>query len=280
MSTAVTTSTPANPSPAPSAGKNVRRLSPLYATDIYYSYFDRGQTSMTVGYEDGSTHKFELLKRYEDKDTGFVAASFISRDDGHAVLLYKGMDRPFSDQGGGRFRFLKHVWTIAQGHMSGTSDEHKKAEEAYFDTMNNPQVKDMEIGGFSMGTMFSNYIAAKYDAKATVFADLGISDHQLAQIFNERAKNEPGSPAPEHGLDTMIQKMRENVTVLKMKGDLLPQIFALGASRGKIIDLDRGPEADPEGIEHNAGIYSNRAGLVEAAMGLPVLLRGFAPALG
>jgi len=275
MST-VTPSASANAFPASAADKNVRRLSPLYATDLYYSYFDKGQTSMSVAYEDGSAHKFELLKRYEDKDTGFIAASFINRDDGHAVLLYKGMDRPFSDQGGGRFRFLKHVWTIAQGHMNGYSAEHKNAENAYFETMNNPAVKDMEIGGFSMGTMFSNYLAAKYDAKATVFADLGISDRQLAQIFNERAKNEPTSVAPAHGLDTMIQKMRENVTVLKMKGDLLPQIFALGASRGRIIDIDHGPE-DPGGIEHNPAIYSNRAEIIEASLGLPNFIRGLVP---
>jgi hypothetical protein len=280
MSTTAASTSPANISPAPVADKNVRRLNPLYATDIYHSYFDKGQTSATVGYEDGSTHKYELLKRYEDKDTGFVAASFISRDDGHAILLYKGMDKPFSDQGGGHFRFLKHIWTIAQGHMDGYSPQHKKAEEAYFETMKNPAVKDMEIGGFSMGTMFSNYIAAKHDAKATVFADLGISDHQLAQIFNERSQNQPAAVPASHGLDTMIQKMRDNVTVLKMKGDLLPQIFALGASRGKIIDLDRGPNPDPQGIEHNPAIYTNRAELVEAAMGLPVFLRGFAPAMG
>ncbi len=276
----MTQSSTANLSPAPAADKNVRRLSPLYVTDLYYSYFDKGQTSMTVAYEDGTAHKFELLKHYKDPDTGFDAASFISRDDGHAIVLYKGMDFPFRDQGGGHFRFLKHIWTIAQGHMNGYSGEHKKAEEAYFETMNNPAVKDMEIGGFSMGTMFSNYLAAKYDAKATVFADLGISDRQLAQIFNERAQNQPAAVAPEHGLDTMIQKMRENVTVLKMKGDILPQIFSLGASRGKIIDLDRGPEPDPGGIEHNPAIYSNRAEIVEASMGLPNLLRRLAPALG
>lgn len=264
MSTDMSTSSPATVSPAPVADKNIRRLNPLYATDIYHSYFDKGQTSVNVGYEDGSTHTFELLKRYEDKKTGFVAASFINREDGHAVLLYKGMDKPFSNQGGGHFRFLKHVWTIAQGHMDGYSAEHKKAEEAYFETMNNPAVKDMEIGGFSMGTMFSNYMAARHDAKATVFADLGISDRQLAQIFNERAQNQPGAVAPAYGLDRMIEKMRENVTVLKMKGDLLPQIFALGASRGRIIDLDRGPEPDPDGIQHNMEVYSNRADLIEA----------------
>src|ERR1700743_17465 len=107
--------------------KNIRRIDPLYTTDIYYSYFDHRQTSINVPYADGSGHKFELPKRYEAPKTGFVGASCINREDGHAILLYKGMDVPFSDQGGGHFRFLKDIWTIAQGHFSGTSAQYIKA---------------------------------------------------------------------------------------------------------------------------------------------------------
>jgi hypothetical protein len=244
-------------------GKNIRRIDPLYTTDIYYSYFDHGQTSVNVPYGDGTGHKFDLLKRYEDPKTGFVGASFINKDDGHAILLYKGMDVPFRDQGGGHFRFLKDIWTIAQGHLNGASAQHEKAEQAYLETIGNPGVRDMEVAGFSMGTIFTNYMAAKYGAKGTVFADLGIADSALEKLFNQRAENKALGVHPAYILNEMEDQMRDNVVVLKMKADLLPRIFALGPSRGRSIDLDAGPEADPDGIHHSAGIYLNQAGKID-----------------
>ena len=240
--------------------KNIRRIDPLYTTDIYYSYFDHGQTAVNVPYGDGTGHKFELLKRYEDPKTGFVGASFINKEDGHAILLYKGMDVPFSDQGGGRFRFLKDIWTIAQSHLSGESAQQTKADEAYLETRNNPAVKDMEVAGFSMGTIFTNHVAAKYGAKGTVFADLGIADSTLEEIFNQQAHgSKPVGVHPAYVLNEMEDQMRDNVVVLKMKADLLPRIFALGPSRGRSVDLDAGPKADPDGIHHSAGIYLGQA---------------------
>lgn len=194
---------------------------------------------------------FERLSTLNDPKTGFRGDVMIDRASGHAIILYKGMDVPFKDEGNGRFAFLRDVFTAAQSWFrGGLNQQTPLAERLYLETLRNPAIKSIQTVGFSLGTLHVNYIAAKYGVHGTVVSDLGIADHGLTKIFNNSA----------HGvLEKAKQELHKNVTVLRMGFDLIPRLFGAGPSRGNVIDLDEGLLPDLSGLTHLANIYSIKA---------------------
>jgi predicted alpha/beta-fold hydrolase len=135
----------------------------------------------------------------------------------------------------------------------------KQAEQVYLETLNSPQVKSLEVAGFSMGSMFANHLAARFGAQSTVMADLGISDSAMKRDFNARARTQPENAIfANYSLNQMNQEMRRNVVTLSLGFDILPKIFAVGQRRGREIDLDPN-EADTSGIRHSVSIYRENA---------------------
>ncbi|MDB5492601.1 MAG: hypothetical protein JWO78_2450 [Micavibrio sp.] len=225
-------------------------INPLAAPALYsLHYGKKHQDSVTVLAHDGSLMALEKLAHLEDKRTGFYADVMIDRSQGHAVILYKGMDVPFKNEGNGRTGFLRDAFTAAQSLITGAKNwQTPFAEKIYLDTINNPDVKSVEVVGFSLGTLHANYIAAKYGVKGTVLADLGIANRGLKNIFNDNARD----------VDAAKNHLKNNLTDLRME---LDPVSWLGffRHRGNVIGLDRGRNPDPEGILHLSENYNKNA---------------------
>lgn len=238
--------------------KNRRLFNALAAPELYTRHFTERQDHITMRQGIGLSRKnwqFETLSEIDNKDTGLRASVLIDRASGHAIVMYKGMDVPLQDEGNGRFAFLKDAKTAIQSWFNdGTNQQTAQAEQLYLDTVNNPDVKTVEVIGFSLGTLHANYVTAKYDAKGTVLADLGLSKDGLTKIFNERASNDNS-----FSLSSLKNNMAENMTVLRLKADIVPALFGEGPSRGKVIDLDRGDYPDLKGLSHLSSIYNRSA---------------------
>lgn len=226
-------------------------LNPLTAPALYSDHYgDKKRDSLTVVGQDGSLIRLDLLSKHEDKRTGFRGDVMIDKATGHAIIIFKGMDVPLRNEGNGRSGFLRDTFTAAQALISGGKNwQTPLAEKLYQDTLNNPEVKSIEVVGFSLGTLHANYIAAKYGVKGTVLADLGIANRGLKDIFNNNAENV--SSAKTH--------LKTNLTILDMK---LDPVSWLGFFRhhGKVIGLDLGGEPDAKGIQHLARNYAANAG--------------------
>lgn len=231
-----------------------RAINPLNAPELYYRYFSKYERSIAIGARPGDQEKlwrFEHLSTLDDRHSGFRGDVMIDRASGHAIILYKGMDIPFKDEGRGRLGFLRGAFAAAQAWITGgINHQTPYAEKLYLDTLKHPDVRSVQTVGFSLGTLHVNYIAAKYGVPGTVVSDLGFGGGGLRHVFNKSA----------HGtIDGVKAGLQKNVTVLRMEFDLIPRLFGCGESRGKIIDLDEGRLPDLWGLAHLANIYSIKA---------------------
>lgn len=239
--------------------KNLKLFSPLNAPELYLRHFNNQEDIIDIPSDGAESRdwRFETLSEVNDPRTGFKASVVLDRDSGHAIVLYKGMDRPLKDEGSGRFSFLHDAFAAAQAMVNGgVNRQTRQAENIYRDTLNHPDVNSLEVIGFSLGSLHANYVSAKYGAKGTVIADLSLPQNGLTALFNERARNDPGQDLTVQQLE---QNMSENLTVLRLRADLVPTIFGMGPSRGQVIELDEGPRPNLRGLGHLAAIYNQSA---------------------
>lgn len=227
-------------------------LNPLTAPALYSRHFGKKEDTITAVAQNGSLMKLEMLSSLVDNKTGFRGDVMIDKSTGHAIILYKGMDVPLRNEGNGRTGFLRDAFTAAQALISGGRNQQTPfAEKLYLDTVNNPDVKSVEVVGFSLGTLHTNYIAAKYGVKGTVLADLGLANRGLKEIFNNNAAD----------VDTAKSNLKNNLTILSMK---LDPVSWLGTFRhqGKVVDLDQGHAPDLKGAQHLAKNYDENAEII------------------
>jgi hypothetical protein len=225
-------------------------INPLAAPALYSLHFgEKHKDSLTILGKNGKLIRLDMLSHLEDKRTGFYGDVMIDKSTGHAVILFKGMDVPLKDEGNGRTGFLRDTFTAAQALVTGAKNwQTPFAEKLYQDTINNPDVKSVEVVGFSLGTLHANYIAAKYGVKGTVLANIGIANRGLKSIFNDSA--EDVSAAKLH--------LNNNLTDLRMA---LDPVSWLGIFRhyGTVIGIDKGNAPDLKGAEHLAKNYAENA---------------------
>ena len=226
-------------------------INPLTAPALYSRHFGaKREDTITTVNRDGQLMKLEMLSHLDDPKSGFYGDVMIDKATGHAIILYKGMDVPLRNEGNGRTGFLRDAFVAAQTWFTGARNMQTPfAEKLYLDTRKNPDVKSVEVIGFSLGTLHANYIAAKYGVPATVLADLGIGDKGLRSIFNKSAANDA---------EIAEKNLKNNLTVLRMGMDMVP-LFGAGPHRGTVIDLDTGRAPDASGITHLASIYNKKA---------------------
>lgn len=231
-----------------------RSINPLSAPEIYYRHFSDHENVIEIPPTLGSYDqpwRFELLSSTNDPRTGFTGDVMIDRQSGHAVILYKGMDVPFRDEGNGRMGFLRDSFTAAQAWWRGGPNwQTPLAEKVYLDTIKHPEVKSVEVVGFSLGTLHVNCMTAKYGVKGTVLSDLGITDRGIKNLFNRKAAGD---------VEGAVSNLKKNLTVLRMALDLIPPLFGVSEHRGRVVQLDDGDFPNLSGIFHRARTYSEKA---------------------
>ena len=216
---------------------NARVIEPLYVPELYTRHFDGGENTLMVpAGKDGRAEKYEFLRRIDDPKTSFFASVLLNKETGHAIILYKGMDKPFVNEGGGTMGFATDAKVAFQAALGGMNSQTKDAEKAFVETRNDPRVKSLELVGYSIGSLHMNYMAAKYGAVGTNIADMGISTSLLTSVFNRESRvgMRPGYTLPE-----ISKAMQERVTTLTMRADFLPRSFAASGPRGRETVLDK-----------------------------------------
>jgi len=89
--------------------------------------------------------------------------------------------------------------------------------------------ESVEIVGYSLGTMLANDMAARFDARATNIADIGLPDVK-------------GRDGQSLYTDALLQNVRENVVSLAMPGD--PYLETAGKVHGTVHTLKAPPATE------------------------------------
>lgn len=244
---------------------NFRQMEPLYAPELYYRHFDGGEKSILVPQRgQDQPRQYDFYRRFDDPASSFSGAAFINRETGHAILMYKGMDKPFFDEGSGRTGFMKDAKVALQASSGTDNVQTQAAERAYLDIANDPNVKSMELVGYSIGSLHMNYMAAKHGAVGTNLADMGMPSSVLASQFNEAVA---GGGGQTHSQQEIAEAMQNRVTTLTMRADVLPRAFAASAPLGKENILDA-QGLNWMGVTHVPMFYAKEAGKIMDESGL------------
>jgi hypothetical protein len=221
--------------------KNVSVLHPLFSPDFYKQAMEARAPVVQIG-----KTQYNALQRIDDSKTGFDAASYINPETGHAVLVFRGTNFPWPRQGASFSAFWKDFKAVMANNLGLGSKQLSQADHAYLDLMKNPDVKSVELVGYSLGTFYVNYLSAKYGARGTTIADLGLSGNMLRSMFNEKA------------LDGVYDRLRDRTVNLVLKDDLIVRMFSASPHMGRQIDLDTHQVSDYAATIHFVDVYLDK----------------------
>lgn len=217
----------------PRLAQNLRMIEPLAAPEAYYNHFDGGQNTLRIPHADGSSAEYRLHTRHDFRGSSMSAVVLRNPDNGHAIIMFKGADLPGRNEGAGRMGFVGDVRVAFQSRRGEENHQTRDAEQAFLTTARDPQIRSLEMVGYSIGSIHANYMAARHGAVGTNMADMGLAQGVLTHAFNERSE---GRPVP---VDQIDQTMRENIVSLGMRADFLPRQFAGSEPRGSVVVLDQ-----------------------------------------
>lgn len=163
------------------ADKNIRLLNPLAAPDLYYNFYDATAAEVVVTTpETGEQSTYQLVANINDEESGFHAKVIMDPDTAHYILLLKGMDMPGRDEGAGANGFLQDISDLkGQSLHTCISNQVMAAEGTFLDLLQDPNVKSLEVIGYSIGSIPANYYASVYGAQVTNIADLGVPGTEI-----------------------------------------------------------------------------------------------------
>ena len=226
------------------ADKNSRILNPLATPDLYYEFYDKAATEVIIKHSDSDVSEtYKLVDNINDAESGFHAKIIHNPDTGHYVMLNKGMDMPGRDEGSGKIGFSKDIGDLkGQSLQACISDQVLAAESAYLDLLQDPNVKSLEVVGYSVGSIPANYQASVYGAEVTNIADLGVSgsDEGSMQNFLAHTFNWCGNGFSPGASGEFGKNLEDNVVGLSIRADAMGGfIGSVGNKYGEQIVLDR-----------------------------------------
>ncbi len=249
------------------ADKNVRLLNPLAAPDLYFELYDNAAKRVTItDPETNEAQNYELVANVNNPETSSHFKVIKNPDTGHHVLIGKGMDLLGRNEGAGALKGVyEDLWQQENAEDDGCiTGQVIDGEKAYLELLQNPDVKSIEVIGYSIGSIPANYLASVYDAKITNIADLGVPhtgrDEALgfqkwtAENFNVCAKGMfPGA----HG--EFKDNLNQNTIGLALRGDTMGgALGGVGLRFGEQIVLDKG-DLNWLGFAHVPQIYADSA---------------------
>lgn len=211
------------------------RVPALYSELFYGTWRD------SAGAIDAGGMRFRAYRQFDDSDSGLSGFVLLDDASGHALVLFKGMERPFSERDslGGLFTDLGGVLAAKFGTGNG---QIPRADDAYTEALCEELVQSVELVGYSMGSQIANYLAVKYGAYAVVFGDMGLD----STLLERHSRGD---------LPAARAQAREHVVSLALRGDWLVKAFGVGEVVGTVVDL---PGA-LAGVLHQPEVYANAA---------------------
>jgi hypothetical protein len=216
-------------------------IDPLRVPALYDALFYGRRSDPLAAIEvDGA--RLRPYKEIDDPDTGLQGFVLLDEASRHALILFKGMDRPFAEHGGLGGVFTDLGGVLAAKFGTGNS-QFPRADNAYTEALCDTRIESIELVGYSMGSQIANYLAVKYGARGVVFGDMGLD----ATLLKRYAAN--GNP------EAARQQAREHIVSLALSGDLLVKMFGVGDVVGTVVELPGGLA----GVFHQPEIYANAA---------------------
>lgn len=228
-----------DPTP-PELAKQRGAIDPLRVPALYTELF-YGDRRDPLAALDAGGMRLRPYRQFDHPDSGLSGFVLLDDASGHALVLFKGMDRPFAqrDSLGGALTDLGGV--LAAKFGTGNA-QIPRADDAYTEALCEEAVKSIELVGYSMGSQIANYLAVKYGAYAVVFGDMGLD----AKLLGRHAQGDPKAARA---------RAREQVISLSLSGDLVVNVFGVGEVVGTVVKL---PGA-LAGVFHQPEVYANAA---------------------
>lgn len=211
------------------------RMPALYSA-VFYGDHDDPLAAFVV---DGA--QFRPYRRFDNRESGLSGLVLLDDSSGHALILFKGMDRPFAERGGWG-GVLTDLGGVLSAKFGTGNSQLFQAEGAYTEALCEEAIKSIEMVGYSMGSQIANYLATKYGAYGVVFGDMGLD----TGLFKHYARGD---------LQAAWAQARERVVSLSLSGDLIVSIFGVGGVVGTVVKLPGGLA----GVLHQPEIYAEAA---------------------
>lgn len=214
----------------------IRHSDPLFVPAAYLQASqETPPDTITMNY-DGQTDPVTLARDAElqvaDEETGMAASVFVD-ENGHAVIFIKGMDMK-EDQ------MVRDAATVVMGDVKGVLNPQVATAAALYADVSE-KYDSVEVVGYCLGTLSTNYLAAHMGAKVTNIADLGA---------NPELKDPDGNIVYDAAA---IENLGNNVVTLHFDKDPFNH-FQANARHGTIIEL---PYVQPEQSDIIASLGDN-----------------------
>lgn len=209
---------------------------PALYSEVFYGDSDHMQAVFTV-----DDMRFRRYRQFDDPESGLSGVVILDETSGHAVILFKGMDRPFAEQGG-LIGVLTDIGGVLHAKFGTGNSQLPRADAAYTEALCEAVIKSIEMVGYSMGSQIANYLAVTYGATGVVFADMGL-DPALVRLHAG------------DNLQAVRDQARRRIVSLSLSGDLVVKVFGVGEPIGEVVKLPGGLSD----LLHQPEIYARAA---------------------
>lgn len=217
-------------------------IDPLEVPALYSElFYGRHPDSLAALFQaDGMS--FRRYRQFDHPDSGLSGFVLLDDASGHALVLFKGMDRPFAERDGGLGGALTDLGGVLAAKFGTGNGQFPRADDAYTEALCEEAIKSIQLVGYSMGSQIANYLAVKYGAYAVVFGDMGLD----STLLKRHARGD---------LQAARARAREHVVSLSLSGDLVVKLFGVGEVVGTVVKL---PGA-LAGVFHQPEVYASAA---------------------
>ena len=192
---------------------------------------------------DLGTGHYRVLAQWADEASGLHTALLLNPENGHGILMFRGVTRIGSDPGG-LSAFLSDSKILLAARAARQNPQLLAGEAFFHRARCEPEVRSLEIIGYSLGSQVANALAVRQRAVGTVFGDMGVD----ISIIERDAQTDKAA---------LRQELRQHLSSLRLSGDLLVRVYAVGETIGERIDLPGGVV----GLLHQPEIYVNSVNL-------------------
>ena len=220
--------------------KQRNAIDPLRVPALYTKlFYGQPRDSLAAIPVDGMS--FRRYKQFDDPDSGLSGFVLLDDASGHALILFKGMDRPFAE-GDGWGGVLTDLGGVLAAKFGTGNDQLRRGDDAYTEALCDQAIKSIELVGYSMGSQIANVLAVKYSAFAVVFGDMGLD----STLLKRHARGD---------LPSVRARARGHIVSLSLNGDVVVKLFGVGEVVGTVVKLP----GVLVGVLHQPEVYANAA---------------------